>query len=45
MVKMARDVDIPAMVELMKATVPEYECKTDFSHRAAGSRTDKNETK
>ena len=45
MVKMARDVDIPAMVELMKATVPEYQCKTDFSRRAAGGRTDKNETK
>ena len=37
MVQLARDVNIPAMVDLMRQTVPEYECKTDFWH--------KNETK
>ena len=33
MVQLARDVDIPAMVDLMRQTVPEYECKTDFSRK------------
>jgi len=30
MVQLARDVNIPAMVDLMKETVPEYVCTTDF---------------
>ena len=33
MVKLARDVDIPAMVDLMKDTVPEYTCTTDYWQR------------
>ena len=31
MVQLARDVNIPAMIDLMKATVPEYKCSTDYS--------------
>ena len=31
MVQLARDVNIPAMIDLMKATVPEYKCTTDYS--------------
>ncbi|MBR1575552.1 MAG: polysaccharide biosynthesis protein [Bacteroidales bacterium] len=34
MIQLARDVDIPAMVELMKETVPEYNCTTDFGRRS-----------
>jgi FlaA1/EpsC-like NDP-sugar epimerase len=30
MVRLAKDVNIPAMVDLMKETVPEYTCSTDF---------------
>ncbi len=33
MVQLARDVNIPAMIELMKATVPEYKCSTDYSQQ------------
>ena len=31
MVQLARDVNIPEMIDLMKATVPEYKCTTDYS--------------
>ena len=31
MVQLARDVNIPAMIDIMKATVPEYKCTTDYS--------------
>jgi FlaA1/EpsC-like NDP-sugar epimerase len=33
MTQLAREVNIPAMIELMKNTVPEYKCTTDFSRR------------
>ena len=33
MVRLAKDVNIPAMVDLMKETVPEYTCSTDFWHK------------
>ena len=33
MVQLARDVNIPAMIDLMKATVPEYKCTTDYSQQ------------
>ena len=33
MVRLAKDVNIPAMVDLMKKTVPEYTCMTDFWHK------------
>ena len=33
MVQLARDVNIPAMIDLMKATVPEYKCSTDYSQQ------------
>ena len=33
MVQLAKDVNIPAMVDLMKETVPEYTCTTDFWHK------------
>ena len=33
MVQLARDVDIAAMVSLMKGLVPEYTCATDYSRR------------
>jgi FlaA1/EpsC-like NDP-sugar epimerase len=33
MVRLAKDVNIPAMVDLMKETVPEYTCMTDFWHK------------
>ena len=33
MVQLARDVDIPTMVDLIKDTVPEYTCTTDFWHK------------
>ncbi len=39
MVQLAQEVDIPTMVDLMKATVPEYDCKTDFRHRNAKTET------
>ena len=39
MVQLARDVSIVEMVDLMKATVPEYDCKTDFRTRNAKTET------
>jgi FlaA1/EpsC-like NDP-sugar epimerase len=33
MVQLARDVNIPEMIDLMKATVPEYKCSTDYSQQ------------
>ena len=39
MVQLARDVSIVEMVDLMKATVPEYDCKTDFRKRNAKTET------
>ncbi len=33
MTQLAREVDIPTMIDLMKALVPEYTCTTDYSRR------------
>ena len=33
MTQLAREVDIPAVIDLMKALVPEYTCTTDYSKR------------
>ena len=33
MAQLAREVDIPAVIDLMKALVPEYTCTTDYSKR------------
>ena len=39
MVRLAQEVDIPTMVDLMKDIVPEYDCKTDFRTRNAKTET------